>query len=114
MKIKRHPREAEHASNDLCKSISCNRINANDGSGLAPRLCVFGNRWGLRELPRLPREEEWSFESILDRLVANGFTGVQATSAEREVILRHGLRYCVAGRVNEPIEIEPLLKRSAD
>src|SRR5688500_9407182 len=58
-----------------------NRIpppRTNDGSDDPPKLLVYGNGWGLLELPTLPREQSWTFEERLDHLVDAKFAGLQA------------------------------------
>jgi hypothetical protein len=89
-------------------------FNVNSGDNAAPKLCIFGSRWGLLELPRLPHEAQWSFEFILDRLLQQGFDGIQANSADRRAIVSRGLLYCTQGRVNETADVEPVLKTAAD
>jgi len=87
--------------------------NVHDGSTQPPRLAVYGNTWGLLELPKLPRSREWSFEEKLDRLVEAGFHGLQAGPGEAEQIRASGLRYCSSGRINLPADADHAVKEAA-
>jgi len=87
--------------------------NVNDGSKNPPRLAIYGNTWGLMELPKLPRMREWSFEEKLDKLVEAGFDGVQAGPTESDQIRSRGLRYCSSSRINTPVDAESAVKDAA-
>jgi len=88
--------------------------NVNDGSSTSPRLVIYGNAWGLMELPRPPRVAEWSLEEKLDRLVEAGFAGFQGSVTHAELTRRKGLRFCTSGRVNESREAEAHCKSARD
>jgi hypothetical protein len=80
--------------------------------GKAHRLLVFGNEWGLGELPR-PPAAFWSFEETLERLIAAGFDGLQAGVGRSEQVRARGLRFAAAGRVSTPAEADDVVARAA-
>ena len=82
-------------------------------SGTAHRLLVFGNEWGLAELPRQPARP-WTFDETLDRLIAAGFDGFQAGAERGLRVLARGLRFAAAGRVSTPAEADGVVARAAD
>lgn len=89
--------------------------NVNDGSSAPPRLVVYGNGWGLFELPKLPRERaKWTLDERLDKLVEEGFGGFQVDVSQAEQVRKRGLRFATSGRVNTPDDVDKLLKSAAD
>jgi hypothetical protein len=88
--------------------------NVNDGSKDPPKLLVYGNGWGLLELPKLPRDKAWTADERLDRLAAAGFHGLQADAKYAEGARRRGLRFATSARVNAPAEADGALKVAAD
>ena len=87
--------------------------NVNDGSSKAPRLAIYGNDWGLMELPKLPRSAGWTYEQTLDRLLEAGFDGMQGVPDRAEMIRCRGLRFCTSARVNEPKDVDEALRVAA-
>lgn len=86
----------------------------NDGSNRSPRLAIYGNSWGLSELPQRPSSETWSFEQVLAKLVEAGFDGMQAGAGEAKLIHKHGLRYCCSARINAPHETDDIFHEATD
>ena len=86
----------------------------NDGTNEEPKLLVYGNGWGLMELPKLPRERSWTFEERLDRLAEARFAGLQADTKYADAVRARGLRFCTSGRVNVPSDVDPLVAAAAD
>jgi hypothetical protein len=74
---------------------------------------VYGNEWGLAELPPRPAAA-WSFEEMLDRLGAAGFAGLQAGAERGARVRAHGLRFAAAGRINTSAEADDVVARAAD
>lgn len=77
-------------------------------------LSVFGNTWGLLELPRRPSLENWSLSKCLDLLVENGFDGCQGDAGSAKAIHDHRLRFALSGRVNLPSEAADLARSAND
>lgn len=91
-----------------------NTWRLNDGSSRPPRLVVYGNDWGLSELPQRPSDVTWSFDDCLERIAAAGFDGCQASLDKADRVRTFGLRFCAGGRVNVPAEADPVLHAAAD
>ncbi len=88
----------------------------NDGSNLPPRLLIYGNSWGLSELPKLPRtagQVAWNLEQTLDKLVEAGFDGLQAGYEQAPAIVGRKLRFCASTRINLPQEAQPAIAAAA-
>lgn len=88
--------------------------NVNDGSSRPPRLAVYGNGWGLSELPRRPSDITWTFEQTLEKLVAEGFDGMQADMDRAALVRKYRLRFATHARINLPAEADPTLRQAAD
>src|SRR5262245_63189689 len=89
--------------------------NVTDRSKNPPRLLIYGNSWGLLELPKLPRKgDAWTLEQTLDKLVEAGFQGFQGNTTDADKVRKRGLRYAAGGRINAPAEAEPAVKQAAD
>jgi hypothetical protein len=94
-----------------------NRIpprRTSDDSGDPPKLLVYGNGWGLMELPKLPRERSWTFEERLDRLAEAKFAGLQADTKYADAVRARGLRFCNSGRANTPADVDGIVAAAAD
>lgn len=87
-------------------------VSLSAGAGGARRLLVYGNEWGLAELPR-PPAAPWSFEEMLDRLIAAGFDGLQAGAGRGARVRARGLRFAAAGRVSSVAEADGVVARAA-
>jgi sugar phosphate isomerase/epimerase len=79
-----------------------------------PSVAIFGNSWGLLEMPRRPSRETWSFEQCMEKLKANGFDGCQSGAGDAKVIRSFGLRFAAAGRISTPGEADDALRQAAD
>jgi len=88
--------------------------NVNDGSNEKPKLLIYGNSWGLMELPKKPIAREWSMEEKLDKLVEAGFHGFQGGPGEMDLVRKRGLRFCTGGRINQPAEADGHFKAAKD
>lgn len=77
------------------------------------RLHVYGNEWGLSELPR-GSAAFWSLDAMLDRLEAAGFAGLQAGVERGARIRARGLRFAVAARINTPAEADHVVAGAVD
>lgn len=87
-------------------------------------LLLFGNEWGLAELPRLRGKVDaarwgqwwagWSFAECMEKLKAAGFDGCQAAAARAADVRAHGLRFAASERVNVPADADPAAARCAD
>ncbi len=88
-------------------------VAASAAPGKAHRLLVFGNEWGLGELPRSPAAP-WSFEETLERLIAAGFDGLQADAGRGVRVRASGLRFAASGRVSTPDEADGVVARAAE
>jgi len=95
----------------LCAMKIC---NVNDGSTNAPRLTLYGNAWGLLELPQRPSKQTWAFEVVLDKIREAGFEGMQADASSASVVRKHGLRFAASGRVNSPLDTDDVINHAAD
>jgi hypothetical protein len=88
--------------------------NVNDGSNDKPKLLIYGNNWGLMELPKMPHDKPWTQEETLDRLQAAGFHGYQGGPGDAEAVRKRGMRLCTSGRVNAPAEADGHLKMAKE
>ena len=88
--------------------------NVNDGSANPPRLVAYGNNWGLLELPQLPHEKPWSFDEIVDRMIAGGFGGYQGGTGQGDAVRSKGLRFSVGTRISTAAEANDTVKAAAD
>jgi hypothetical protein len=88
--------------------------NVTDGSTNPPRLALYGNAWGLSELPRRPASETWSFEEVLDKIREHGFEGMQGGPDTAPAVRKHGLRFAMAGRLNDPLKLDDMAHRAGD
>src|SRR5688572_13996998 len=88
--------------------------NVTDRSKTPPRLLIYGNSWGLLELPKLPRKgDAWTLDQTLDKLVEAGFHGFQGSPTDADKVRQRGLRLAAGGRINAPAEAEPAVKEWA-
>lgn len=85
----------------------------NDGSRRPPRIAVYGNEWGLLELPR-GAATPWTFDECLDQLAAAGFDGCQAHAGKGDQVRAHGLRFAASGRANTPADVARVVAPAAD
>ncbi|MCX7868325.1 MAG: hypothetical protein N2322_00080 [Terrimicrobiaceae bacterium] len=77
---------------------------------MSPRtqtISIFGNEWGLLELPRRPSPVIWSFEEALEKIAEAGFDGCQADASRADAVRKAGLRFAASGRVNTPSDARP-------
>lgn len=88
--------------------------NVTDGSGRPPRLVVYGNEWGLLELPHGSQSVAWDLDTTLARLAEAGFDGFQGSPATAGRCRTTGLRFSTSGRANTPAEVFKLVNGAAD
>lgn len=74
---------------------------------------IFGNEWGLSELPRRPSDETWPIEVLLEKIRSAGFDGMQCSIKHASLVRKYGLRFATAGRANAPDEIDDLVDEAA-
>lgn len=87
--------------------------NVNDGSTNPPRLVIYGNSWGLLELPKLPHERPWTFEETIEKMIVAGFEGYQGGPGQGDAIRSAGLRFSVGTRISTPGEADATVKAAA-
>jgi hypothetical protein len=88
--------------------------SANDGSKRPPRLVIYGNQWGLSQLPQRPAAVDWSLDETLDRLTEAGFDGFQGEAANARAVRARGLRFASSARINLPADAAATFARVAD
>lgn len=88
--------------------------NVSDGSNRPPRIVIYGNSWGLLELPKLPHEKPWSFDETIEHLIGAGFGGYQGGAGQGEAIRKTGLRFSCGTRISTVAEAEPNVRAAAD
>jgi hypothetical protein len=107
------PHTRLHSTNFRQVSMTLNSGFVNDGSSLAPRLSVYLN---LDNLVGLGAGSVWpGLEGLAryEKLLDDGFEGVQLTTDERPVAgIPFG--YCGLGRINTPGEADAIAARHAE
>ena len=86
----------------------------NDGSALPPRLLVYGNTWGMLELPRGSAPNSWTFTQCLEQAAAAGFDGFQTGPGNAKEVRSFGLRLACSGRTSTAEDVAKLAAPAAE